>query len=409
MRPAQPPGGQVRGPLAAAGHGEAGERAAPVTGQPREPRRPQPAGQGPLLDDAAAGPGARETARARLARRTPGRWSSRRSSAGRRRDPGWGVVRSPSHLNSGRNRVGRLAGRTSPASLSADRVRRTATRRSCRNSVSMSRMVPATLASSVSSSCSSTAWRAARAGMPGSRGTLTLLLYASARWPAAARAASSGQAGAAVESCRGGQHLADPLGLGLVAADRGHLEPGRQLGRRRMAHRGPVRPDPGDRLGVRVKHPQVLDRAGGPDGGQQGPDPGHRADHRGHRARRQVLHQGRPAQPARGLADQIPGRGGQHQLRGPRAGDVLKSEPGPVQPPVEGVQPGAVQGTRPPRRTQREPRRERGQHFVLAGLGGPIGRQLDDTRERLHWNLYSIGSRDAAWGDADEISHRKCS
>ena len=62
-----------------------------------------------------------------------------------------------------------------------------------------------------------------------------------------------------------------------------------------------------------------------------------------------------------------------------------------------------------PAAAQREPRGQRGQHVVLAGLGCPIGRQLDDARERLHRNLCSVGSQDAARGDADGISNRKCS
>ncbi len=189
---------------------------------------------------------------------------------------------------------------------------------------------------------------------------------------------------AAVGPGRGGQQLADPLGLGLVSADRDHPEPGRQPGLRRLADRGLVRPDPGDRLRVRVEDPEVLDGAGSPGGGQQGPDPGHRADGRGDGTGRQVVGQGRPGQPARWLADRAAGRRGEHQFGGPRAGHVLQGEPGPVQPPVERVQPGAAHGPGPAGAPQGEPRGERGQHILLAGRASITGRQLDDMGERLH-------------------------
>jgi hypothetical protein len=62
----------------------------------------------------------------------------------------------------------------SPNSFSADRDLRTETRRSCRNSVSMSRSTPGTFASTVSSSRSRIVAAASAAGMRPVIGAVTL-------------------------------------------------------------------------------------------------------------------------------------------------------------------------------------------------------------------------------------------
>ena len=392
VRPAQPPGRQVRGALTAGGHGQAGQRATPVTRQPGEPRRPQPAGQGPLLDDAA-----------------PGQVGAERFQLGRRGGhQGGGHLVVAQQVNveipGGRGQVtqplelGAEPGRQAGGQDIADELERGP------GPPDGDPQVMQELAVDVPDGAGHVGLQRVQQleqhgpqGGPGGHGRVEMDAdLVAVRLGALARGGEGGVQRpdrGALEPGRGGQQLTGPLGLGLVATDRGHLEPGRQLGRCRLAHRGPVRPDPGDRLDVRVEHPQILDRAGRPGHGQQGPDPRRRAEHRDHRAGREVGDHGRPGQPARGLADQIPGRGGQHQLRGPRAGHVLQGEPGPVQPPVEGVQPGPAQRPRPSGGRQRKARGQRGQHVVLAGLGCPIGRQFDDARERLHRNLCSVGTR----------------
>jgi hypothetical protein len=79
-----------------------------------------------------------------------------------------GVVRSPTHLNSAAKNASSAAVSpvsALPNSFSALRVRRTLTRRSCRNSVSMSLSTPSTFAPIVSSRRSRMVAPATPAGM----------------------------------------------------------------------------------------------------------------------------------------------------------------------------------------------------------------------------------------------------
>ena len=97
-----------------------------------------------------------------------------------------GPSRSATHLSSSRSRS-RTRGRKTPfSSRSTDRARRTATRRSCRNSVSTSSSVPGTLTSAMSASRASTAPAAASARRPG--GQLQADLGGHARGVVAGRA-----------------------------------------------------------------------------------------------------------------------------------------------------------------------------------------------------------------------------
>ena len=375
MDPAQPPGGQVRGALATSWHREPGERAAPFAGQPREAGGSQPAAQRALLDDPAPGQV--------LVERLEFGWRGGHQGSGHLTvvqqvdveiPGGRGQVAQPLEL---RTEPGRQAGgQHVPGDLERGP-----------GPPDRNPQVVQVLGVDVTDGAGHVGLKGVQQlqqdGLQGGPGG-----HARAEPDADLVAVSLGAlagggeggvqraARVAIEPGRGGQQLADPLGLGLVATHRGDLQPGRQLGRRRVVHRGPVHPDPGDRLGVRVEDPQILDGAGGPGHGQQGPDPGHRADHGGHRARRQVLGQHRPGQPACGLADLVPGRRGQHQLRRPRAGHVLQGESGPVQPPVERIQPGPAHVTWPAAGAEREPGRERGQHVAFAGQASIAGRQL---------------------------------
>ena len=340
----------------------------------------------------------------RSVRRRPGRPPCRRYPSRYTSRSRVGVVRSPSHLNSGRNRAARPAGSTSPASFSADLVRRTATRRSCRNSVSMSRIVPGTLASRVSSSQVSTVADGGRGGLlrlePDTRSCWCSRRGGVRPRPAPAPA---GRMPASVTPSAAASSSASLSAWEQIAAQRGDDQPGRQA--RRLGRGGHlVDRDAGDGLVVVVEHAELAGGADGAGHRQQGADP----DDGGQLLAQRALGQGADqpgllggaggAGAGRGGGAAWSGRGGglgrdelavaagQPVLGGPaRAAGELEGQAGPVQPPVEGVQPGAADRARPPVGLPAEPRPDRdqaGQRDAIAGRA-QRGAVKDEFTQRI--------------------------
>ncbi len=146
-----------------------------------------------------------------------------------------------------------------------------------------------------------------------------------------------------------------------VAADLGDRQPGGQRGGLRAGNRRAFDQQPGDGLAVLVQQPVGGRRAGDRDDGQQRPRGDEAADPRRHRAVGQLAHQVRAGRlPAddrladvgavgtaigTGIATGVAtGVAGEQQLAASRSARVFQGQPGPVQPPVEGVEPSAPEG-----------------------------------------------------------------
>ena len=155
-----------------------------------------------------------------------------------------------------------------------------------------------------------------------------------------------------------GQALRDPVGLSLVAAHRGERKAGRRVGGSLAGRVQAVHGEPGHRLVVGVAQPELRQRARGLRSGQQRPHRRQALEPVPQRSAGEPFGHGRPAGPVRFRRDPLAGRAAQDQFGRPAAGHALQREPGPVQPPVEGVQPGAPQGARPGGGHHREPRRQ---------------------------------------------------
>jgi len=142
-----------------------------------------------------------------------------------------------------------------------------------------------------------------------------------------------------------GQEAGRPAGLAEVAADLGDSQPrGKRDGLVGPGHRRAVHDQPGHGLAVGVEQPGDGDGAGRGGHRQQGPRTGQLEDLVPDRPGRQVLGQPGPAGPPTfdgllGLENLVPA---EQQTAAPPGVLVFEHQPGAVQPPVEGVQPGML-------------------------------------------------------------------
>ncbi len=192
-----------------------------------------------------------------------------------------------------------------------------------------------------------------RRGHP--RGQLDVDLAGIVPGPAAGRGQRGlqGRLGGGPDAGPGGELVGQPDRLGLIAAQRGDAEPDRQRRPGRVADRHLVNDDPGHRFLVRIHGRLLTQHADRPDHRGQRPHPDHRPELLAQRACGQSVELARPARGAGPAAPAPAGARlgprrvmlGQHRAVAPgepdlgaaAGADLLEGQPGPVQPPVEGI------------------------------------------------------------------------